>query len=214
MSKFSHSRFTRRQGPLLAVLLATCMGSALAQDAGRAAPLEALPIAPRGTPCPHPVALTLTSPASQTTQYAADFPTTLNVAGAVFNQTQTNKHFGHTFQFKPPEGKCCQANPGVLTVTYKALSNGSSHKSTDAGNDGGGPVRNGVALNNMQPGGYNYIWPANGVTAGQTTVKTYSIPASWVASGRVSLMAQDDTAVVKAVLQVSGCCVTPTQAEN
>lgn len=149
-------------------------------------------------------------PPTQATLYAADFPPTWKVAGSVFNQTQSNKHFGHTFQFKAGEGACCQANPGVLTVTYRALTNGTSNKTADAGNDGGGPVRNGVALG----GSYGYIWPATGVTAGQTVTKSYQIPASWIASGRVSFMAQDDTAVVKATLTVSGCCVHRTEAEK
>jgi hypothetical protein len=232
-----HSNASRRPARLLVVaLMAASLGQAFAQDAQRRIPIadgefkpalelpapaalpgdlsQPGPKVPPGQHCPHPVGLTLTAQSGPATQVASDFPSSWNVAGAVFNDTQTDRQFGHTFVFKVPEGKCCQANDGRLVVTYRALTTGRGHQSTDAGNDAGGPVRNGVALNNMQPGGYNYIWPAGGVAQNQTVTRSYAIPASWVASGRVSFIAQDDTAVVKAVLMVSGCCVTPIQPEK
>lgn len=213
---------------LLGLLLAAGVSGVSAQDDGArqrqaaAADATALlgmdapaPANPRPGTCPNPVVKTVATPpgATAAAPLMTDFPAGWSVAGSVFNQTQTDKHFGHTLRFEVPKG-CCQYNAGVLEVTYKALSNGSSNKSSDAGNDGGGPVRNGQALNNMQPGGYNHIWPNTGVTAGTVLTRQYNIPASWIASGHVSFGAQDDTAVLGAKLHLSGCCLTATQPER
>lgn len=143
-------------------------------------------------------------------QVASDFPPGINVAGSALNQTQSNKHFGHTFQFTPPaDGGCCQYNDGTLVVTYKAVNKGTSNKTSDAGNDTSGLVRNGASA----PGG-GFLWPNTGVAAGTVLTKTFTVPASWMASGRVSFYAQDDTAVTKATLSMSRCCITPTRPEK
>jgi hypothetical protein len=230
--KFANSPKRRA---LVLLLLAAGMGSAFAQDPGRRMPIADTEFKPapgidtpmpmpgepmlppelehpkHGAGCPNPVKLVLVE---QTTAspHLPDFPSGWNVGGAVFNQTSSNKHFGHTFRFDVPKEQCCKANPGRLTVTFRALGSdtvGSGGGST--GNDGAGLTRNGAVLT----GAYGHIWaPASSVTAGQITTKHYIVPAGWVASGRISFVAQDDTAVVKAVLQVSGCCLTPTQPEK
>jgi hypothetical protein len=156
--------------------------------------------------CPQPVTMMLTAQSSSSTLHSADFPSGLNVSSSSLNHTQLNKHYGYTFEFKPPATGCCQFNEGILTVSYKTLSKGTSNKTSDAGNDTGGPVRNGTSA-----AGAGYIWPNSGVASGATTTKTYTIPAEWIASGRVSFYSQDDTAVTSATLRVSGCCVTNTR---
>lgn len=224
------SQTSRRS--LIALLCAAAAGGALAQDdSTRArpatpAPLEAQPVEaanPPGAPavapgaplnprlCPNPQQITITMPSSgvgpsPASPTLSDFPPPSAgwpVTGSAFNQTQSDKQFGHTFNFKRPQAECCQYGDGVLTVTYKALSSGAS-------NDAGGPFRNGQAFNSMQPTGYNHIWGNAPVAVGTVVTKSYPIPAGWIASGRVSFGAQDDTAVVKATLQINGCCLTPT----
>jgi hypothetical protein len=209
------------QATALAMLCASVWGSAFAQDTAtlprQAEPATAAPLgdttvrqpAPGGVPglpfnpklCPNPQPITLSAPTSTSGPTPAapnpiDF--SMSVAGSMFNQTQVNKPFGHTFNFTRPSSECCQYADGLLTVTYKVLGDLWP-------NDGGGPVRNGSGY---QTG---LIW-ANvpNVHVGTTVTKTYPIPASWIASGRVSFGVQDDTAVVRATLQINGCCLTPT----
>ena len=123
-----------------------------------------------------------------------------------FNETQPNKHFAYTFQFKPGKGECCQFNEGKLTVTYKALQGGGPNSASSA-NDDACLVHNGAVVGT---GGCPRIWPG-GVQTGATKPVTYSVPASVIASGHVSLYAEDDTAVVSAVLEFTGCCVEATR---
>lgn len=225
------SQFPKRT--VLALLCASALGIAIAQDIAPA-PRQAQPASPEGlqadpamspsapTPvpgaitnpkqCPNPQQITLTVPQSGTgpspaSPTVSDFPAASAgwpVNGSLFNQPQSDKPFGHTFNFRPPSGQCCQYADGVLTVTYKALA-------ADANNDAGGPFRNGSPLGNMTPTGYNYLWGNSPVAVGTVVTKSYPIPASWIATGRVSFGAQDDSAVLKATLQINGCCLTPTQ---
>ena len=51
--------------------------------------------------------------------------------------------------------------------------------------------------------------PAGSATSanGATKVLTFTVPASALSLGRVSLLAQDDTAIVSADLRLEGCCI-------
>ncbi|MGL4766756.1 MAG: hypothetical protein ACRCV6_01540 [Formosimonas sp.] len=169
-----------------------------------------------------PQNLTLTAQKSNTptitagnNQHAPDF--SYNVSQSTFSQTATDQGFGYTFKVPTSRNKHCQYTSARLTVTYQALSSGPANSST-AANDGGGPVQNGVLLDYPGPlsdgissnstnwfgigDGYDYIWGNSAVTKGQSATRVYTIPASWISTGRVSLYAQDDTAVVRAVLQL------------
>lgn len=117
-----------------------------------------------------------------------------------FNATMPNQRFGHTFTLRAP-GKCCQCAGGRLTVVYKALQDGASATSADAGNDLGGLVSGGASV----PGSVGPIW---GGPVKKDTTKTivYDVPCKLISTGRVSLSAQDDTAVVSARLEIRGCC--------
>lgn len=163
----------------------------------------------RGVACPRPVTISLTRNSGAASPYLPDMPTAMQTGGAnggiaasTFNQTSSNKWFGHTFHFKTAEGQCCALQPGQLTVTYRALEGGQV-------NDGSAPSVNGAPYPNYLPG---YIWPQGAtVTVGQTVTKSYVIPPQIMATGRVSFYAQDDTAVVSATLTGSGCCLEPTR---
>ena len=188
------------------VALSTVAAVAQAQPVEAAAvPMAVLP--GPSVACPHPHNVTLT-PSGAPTPDLREFPANSNVGGSVWNQTVFNKHFGHTFRFEQPKGDCCQYSPGVLTVTYKALDGGGVGSSSSS-NDGGGAVHKGLSV----PGAYGYIFGNAPVATGTVVTKTYTIPAGIMASGKVSLYAQDDTAVVSATLRISGCCVTPTRPE-
>lgn len=159
----------------------------------------------RGRPCPKPFTINMT--ATVASPYMPDFSTTYPPNG-VFNGTQANKRFGHTFKLQSP-GTCCECKEGQnrLTVVYKALQSGQSLTSSNAGNDTSGIITNGVGV----PGSSVHIWGPTGIVAvGQIKTITYNVPCSVVSTGRVSFQAQDDTAVLSAKLVIRGCCVTPT----
>lgn len=164
-----------------------------------------------GMPCPRPVHLVLNA-TSGASPYMPDFPAQYQSGGlygglpaSQFNQTQSDKWFGHTFNFKPGSGGCCSYQPGRLTVVYRSLMAGIN-------NDGSYVVHNGTAVS-VTPTN-QYIWSQTSpVAVGQTTTKVFTIPPGIVAGGRVSFIAQDDTAVVSAKLEISGCCLEPTRPE-
>jgi hypothetical protein len=160
-------------------------------------------------PCPIPVQVTM-SGKNPATFLATDFPPGAILPAAQmsgFNETQPNKHFAYTFQFKPGKGECCQFREGKLTVVYKALQGGGANSSSSA-NDDACLVHNGAVVGT---GGCPRIWGTGGVTTGATTTVSYVVPAGMIASGHVSLYAEDDSAVVSAVLEFAGCCVEATR---
>ena len=148
-----------------------------------------------------------------TTPDVADFPND-HLTSTTYNGTHINQNFGDTIHFKKPNSRCCQFNAGSLTVTYRALQGGCIHSSTSA-NDAGGLIYHGAGV----PGSSGFIpwyWHSiagckQGVSTGDTVTVVYAVPASIVATGRVSFSEEDDSAIVSATLRVSGCCVQPTQ---
>lgn len=151
-------------------------------------------------PCPHTVSTVLNGASGPPTPDQADLgPLYANVTASQWNQTSQDKHFAHTFKFAKD---CCLMTTGVLTVKVKALSGGGPNSST-AANDGFHIYSNGsaVAVLSQQP------WVNTGVTAGTIATLTYNIPASVLATGRVTFYAQDDSAVLSADLTLRGCCI-------
>lgn len=184
----------RKSIVLSLVLLAT--QSVLAQEGRRAFPVRP------PMPCPHPYSQTLTGGSSAPTPVLADFPASVHagLAGAVWNQTATNKHFAHTFRFPALTGNCCLIAKGTLTVTIQALNSGGQGSSA-ANNDAVNVYSNGALIGQQQP------WLNTGVTAGTTATVTIPIPATALATGMVSFLVQDDSAVQSAQLAIEGCCL-------
>ncbi|HYW54432.1 MAG TPA: hypothetical protein VE826_10705 [Dongiaceae bacterium] len=157
---------------------------------------------PGSGPCPNPVVLKITRGGNTAaTPDPVDSPG-IPLAGIAYNQTAFNKVFRDTFHVKT--GKCCEFKDGLLTVTYKALLGGAAGTAT-AANDGGGVIFHGVSV----PGSSGPIWGTVVATGAVKTVQ-YTVPANVIATGRISFGAQDDSAVVSATLEVSGCCLEPT----
>jgi hypothetical protein len=205
---------TTRQA-LLALTLAVSASAAFAGDMAGMRMLEtasAMPasneVRPTRLPCNNPTTLTINSPTSGPATFdPTDFLSSQIPAlgSPIFHQTTANKQFAYTFKFKLPEG-CCEVSAGKMTVYYRAIQGGSSNNSSDSGNDAGGPIRHGYGLGGGQ------LYSQFPVIAGSTLVKTYTIPAGWMASGRVSLSAEDDTAVDHISLTAQMCCVHDTPA--
>lgn len=185
--------FRKSVVPLLVLLAAT---SVFAQEPSRAYPVQP-------PPCPHPYSQTLTGgPTGAGTPVLADFPPVVHpsLAGAVWNQTATDKHFAHTFRFPTLDRNCCLITKGTLTVTIKALNSGQKGSSA-ANNDAVNVYSNGALIGQQQP------WLNTGVTAGTTATVSFPIPATALATGMVSFVVQDDSAVVSAQLVIEGCCL-------
>jgi len=155
----------------------------------------------RQVPCPHPTKLVI-SGHNPATVLAGEIPSTsmAQFAGSVFNQTQADKAFGYTFTFPVCPKECCLWTTGYLTVTFKALQGGPANSPTSA-NDLVSIWVNGAVVVPSQK-----IW-AGAVATNATRTTTFAIPGSSLAHGHVTLLLEDDTAVVSAVLTLEGCCV-------
>ena len=145
---------------------------------------------PNAVPCPNPVHYVITRPTAAGSQQPA------TILGT-YNQTSINQSFKDTFTFKPQQGQCCQYSAGKLHVTYKALQSGPANSSTSANDDAG-----------LMPGPYPRIF-SGAVTAGTIKTVDYVVTPAMIASGSVTLYVEDDTAVVSATLEITGCCLTP-----
>jgi hypothetical protein len=159
-------------------------------------------------PCNNPTTLTVNSPTSGPAHFSTlDFTPSqqAGIGSPIFHQMTNNKQFAYTFEFKTPGG-CCEIGAATLTVYYRAIQGGSSATAADAGNDAGGPIRHGVGV------GGGHIYTQFPFVAGSQKTVSYSIPAGWIASGRVSFNAEDDTAVDHATLTAQMCCVHATTA--
>lgn len=172
-----------------------------AQEALQRRPVPDVAVKP--VPCPHPYARTLTGGSGASTPVLSEFPATYHaaIAGSTWNQTQTDKHFAHTFRFPSP-GECCIATGATLRVTIKALNSGQPGGSA-ANNDAVHVFSGGAVV----PGLSQQPWLTSGVSAGTVTTVTFQIPANVLATGMVSFYVQDDTAVQSAQLELTGCCL-------
>lgn len=176
--------------PLIAVLVSAVAAGPVAGQTDRQIVQPA--------PCPSPITLNLTAgPPSAPTPVASEFAAGMNVAGSVWNQAAPNKHFGHTFRF-PAIKECCLMTKGVLTIRIKALQPGPKN-SPSSGNDGIAIVSGGIVKSSQS------AWP-NG-NPPNTAPITINIPPQVLSTGLVSFYVQDDTAVLSAQLQLTGCCI-------
>jgi len=155
----------------------------------------------RQVPCPRPTKLVITGH-NPATIVPTEIPpaTAAAVAGSVFNQTGIDKAFGYTFTFPVCPKECCLWTTGYLPVTFKALQGGPANSSTSA-NDLVSIWVNGALLSPSQK-----IW-SGAVATGATKSTTFAIPGSSLTHGHVTLLVEDDTAVVSAVLTLEGCCL-------
>lgn len=178
--------------------------------------------------CPSPIpSVTLTRPGAaggtSATPDGADFKPGTQLKGMKYNQTANNLVFRDTVRFRKPSAKmlCCQFSQvaykptrtspgpfyGTLTVTYRALQNGASARSNDAGSDSGGLLYR----DSLVPGQSGLIYSRFPFSAGYIQTRTYYLTANIIASGQVSFTVQNHSAVVSATLYVpGGCCVEPT----
>ena len=123
---------------------------------------------------------------------------------AKLQRHHANRHVRHTFKWDGcKQNKCCEIYKAKLVVTVKALTDGQSHESTDAGNDSISIWKNGSVQH------WQYLYSPTPVTAG--TIKTFTIPVqpSWLDGCRLSFQIQDDSALLDAKLVATGCCVKP-----
>lgn len=151
--------------------------------------------------CPAPMHINLTAPNPvAATPFTADFPSVSAAVEPNFGGTTINRHFRHTFRWKPIT-KCCQYLRGTLTLKYKALSRGQSSRSSDAGNDAWNIYKGGTRL------GGGKIYTSFPFPAGTTGTKTIPLTPAMLAGNRLSFFVQDDTSITSAKLTLSACCV-------
>jgi len=152
--------------------------------------------------CPRPITQTINGTATAPQPVSSDLGTLYTMSvGSQWNQTATDKQFGHTFRFvSPKNGECCLLTWGVLTVRAKALQGGGPNSSTSA-NDSFNLISNGVVVQQQQP------WKNTGVATGAVATLTFNVPPNVLATGIVSFFAQDDSAILSADLSLRGCCL-------
>jgi hypothetical protein len=163
------------------------------------------------SPCPRPIALTLSATTPNVVN--ADFNATqLGMPRAWLNDPGINKGFLYTFQPIRDE-KCCEITSAILTVKLRANQAGQAQTGSDAGNDGIAIMFLGSSVPPFSEPVYS-SWP---FPVGQTATKTWNLTGAALAhlnaTHRLSIWAQDDSAVLSATLQLSGCCVNSSPRE-
>jgi len=120
-----------------------------------------------------------------------------------WGERQANKLFAHTFQWSPPCRIGCRMG-GTLTFTYRNNLQATSNTAPNAGNDryylfnGGTSTQAGFL--------YTFSSPPTPIPPGQTFTKTLTLSPAEIANNRVTLVVQDDTAVLEAKLELRYCC--------
>lgn len=193
-----------KRNAFFAMLVATFLFGTISGMAQRRIPVEEIALPIKGN-CPNPIAITLNATSPNVVN--ADFtPAMLAAPRSFLNDPAPNKSFLYTFQWKRPQ-RCCEITRAVLTVKMKSNQPGQSKTSADAGNDGFALMHLGAAI----PGysGLYTSWPFN---VGQPVTKTLNLTGAALSylnsHGTVSIYVQDDTMVLSASLQISGCCLT------
>lgn len=154
-------------------------------------------------PCPVPMQISLTAPPPvAATVNLADFPSfpPSAIFEPNFNGGARNRHFRHTFSWKP-ETDCCQYIRGSLTLAYKALSSGQSANSSDAGNDTWVIFKGSNALARGK------IYTSFPFASGVTGTMTIPLTPDMLAGDQLSFLVQDDTSITSAKLEVVACCL-------
>ncbi len=154
--------------------------------------------------CPVPMNVNLTAPPpTAATPYAPDFPPPPSPPSGIepnFGGTVIDRHFRHTFTWKPLT-ECCQYLQGTLTFTYKALSGGKSATSSDAGND------TWVIYKGTSVLASGKVYGSFPFSPGTTGTKTIPLTPAMLTGDRLSFLVQDDTSITSATLNVVACCV-------
>jgi hypothetical protein len=163
------------------------------------------------SPCPRPIALNLSATAPNVVN--ADFNATqLGISRAWLNDPAINKGFLYTFQPIRDE-KCCEITSAILTVKLRSNQAGQSKTSSDSGNDGIAIMFLGSTVPPFSEPVYG-SWP---FPVGQTATKTWNLTGAALAhlnaTHRLSIWVQDDSAVLSATLQLSGCCLNTSSRE-
>jgi hypothetical protein len=202
--------------PLLVASFALSAASPRSQERRGVPIANELPVA-QGS-CPKPVAVTLT--ASPPSFFAGDFTQGPNSQLSSPHMTalgqQTPDHnFLYTFQWAAGE-RCCQITRAVLTVKMKSILGGQTTTSSDAGNDGIAIMYQGQAVAPYNEAVYSGIpRPFN---PGQLATKQWVLNQAALniinTQGHLSFAVQDDTSVVSATLQLTGCCLTTPRRET
>ena len=212
----------RKTAVSMCVLSITALAGTLAQAQGEARFGQSGPLAqatesresnpaggplPNGhVPCPKPY--TLHVPATPGPVDTSALPPGHNYQGIGGNQINTWS--GYTFKLPKPH-HCCQAMSARLTVTFKALQGG-AHGSPTSANDywgvtktGGGPVPGNTAALIYYPP----LLLSQAVTTGYQVTKTFTVTdfSTLNSGGGLGVYAQDDTAIVSATLDITGCCL-------
>lgn len=162
--------------------------------------------------CPRPLALTLTATTPNVVN--ADFTATqLGAPRSFLNNPTLDKSFLYTFEWKREEA-CCEIGRAVLTVKLQANGGGMAKTSPDAGNDGIAIMHLGTSVAPFTEAVYS-SWP---FSPGQVVTKTWNLTGAALnylnADHRLSIYVQDDTRVVSATLQISGCCLSPQKVKS
>jgi len=182
---------------LLSILIGGVLtaSAAVAQEPGRPGPML----------CPKPTYITLQ--AHPPSVFNGDFSAAaLAVSRAGLNDTQPNKMFLYTFEWKTP-GKCCTIVGATLIVNMASNQGGASKTSSDAGNDLISISRNGAGV----PGYAGPVYTSFPFAANKVTSKTFVLTGTELANlnmdNRLSFAVEDDTRVTGATLQLSMCCL-------
>jgi len=179
-----------------AVLMASFVAAqyGLAQDARRTD-------LGRSAPCPYPAKMIIHGH-DPGTILSTELPPVVAaaVAGSVFRQSHPN-HFGYTFTFPVCPKECCAWTTAYLKVTFKALGTSQSF------NDSAAIYVNGASVVPPQS-----IWPES-VIANTVKTSTFVVPGSALAHGHLSLIVEQNTAVMASDLTLEGCCLCGKHAE-
>lgn len=98
---------------------------------------------------------------------------------------------------------------GTLTFTYRNNLQATSNTAPNAGNDKYYLFNSAISTGGMSPptqatqAGFLYTSPS---VPGQTFTKTLTLSPAEIANNRVTLVVQDDTAVLEAKLELRYCC--------
>ena len=123
-----------------------------------------------------------------------------------------DKVFAHTFEWSPPCKTGCRMG-GTLTFTYRNNLQATSNTTPDAGNDKYYLFNS--AIGGISPptqatqSGFLYTFPSpptSPIPPGQTFTKTLTLSPAEIANNQVTLVVQDDTAVLGAKLELRYCC--------
>jgi hypothetical protein len=182
-----NTRRTLLSGLSLAALM--CAGSVLAQETARPMPRDMSP----NCNCSSPVAINIVKNSGATAGLQSDFPSNFKVNQMTYNDPSINKHFGDTIKWTLPTS-ACETTTKVSWVVKNISGDGLQN------NDTTGLWQNGSAIMSTKIGL---------LAKGANKPFSVTLTPAQAKAGRISLAAQDDTAVTEFKVQITGCCITP-----